>query len=79
MVAEKTITTYPNDMRETASRVLGELKFMAEHDGHATAGYKRLEEVGNLMGAGRVDDARALLNRTAREIDPAFKLQYDHR
>ncbi len=79
MVAETKISTYPNDMKETASRVLGELKFMAEHDGHATAGYNKLEEVGNLMDTGRVDDARALLNQTARETDPAFKLQYDRR
>src|ERR1700733_14588179 len=31
-VAETKIATYPPDMRQTASRVLSELKFMADHD-----------------------------------------------
>jgi hypothetical protein len=77
MIAEPKIATYPPDMKETATRVLGQLKYMAEHDGEATKGYRQLEMVGNLMDIGRVDEARTLLNQVSQQTDPLYFRQKD--
>lgn len=74
-IAEQRIANYPKDMKETSTRLLIELKYMADHEGHSTTGYKTLEYVGHLMDEGRQTEARSVLNQLAPIVDSGYNQQ----
>jgi hypothetical protein len=70
--AEVAIVNYPPDMKATATRVLAELKALADHHIDQTGQYENLRVVGVLMDSGHVQEGRNLLNKVAQEADPEY-------
>jgi hypothetical protein len=70
--AEVAIANYPPDMKATATRVLAELKALADHHIDQTGQYENLRVVGVLMDSGHVQEGRNLLNKVAQDADPEY-------